>query len=287
MKSNELITKDKVVSKGVIWQARKKQMLTEEIFKNASEAKRRIKKMNSFNEIIQDPLTFDFILSACMLSKKSILHFTRDGLLSYISKNIEFSKLKEQNYLNELERYYLMTSGESIGGKLRNIIGQKGNEIFLDYILKFLTENNIQYTVIKKNDNYQSIETNDVVFLFNKKPKFIGKSVDFILLKKNTDGKYNIEDPNSYISIGELKSGIDPAGADEHWKTAATAIFRIHKCFESLNIKTPEVFFIGGAISRHMADEIINMINKRKISAAANLNYQNQMNEIIKNIFNY
>ena len=35
----------------------------------------------------------------------------------------------------------------------------------------------------------------------------------------------------SYMALGELKGGIDPAGADEHWKTARTALSRIHEAF--------------------------------------------------------
>jgi hypothetical protein len=42
-------------------------------------------------------------------------------------------------------------------------------------------------------------------------------------------------------------SGIDPAGADEHWKTANFALERIRKSFAKK--KKPQTFFIGASIA--------------------------------------
>ena len=36
--------------------------------------------------------------------------------------------------------------------------------------------------------------------------------------------------------FGELKGGIDPAGADEHWKTGNSALVRIRKAFEDYQV---------------------------------------------------
>jgi hypothetical protein len=38
------------------------------------------------------------------------------------------------------------------------------------------------------------------------------------------------------IALGELKGGIDPGGADEHWKTAQAAFNRIRQAFTVLVI---------------------------------------------------
>jgi type II restriction enzyme len=51
-----------------------------------------------------------------------------------------------------------------------------------------------------------------------------------------------IKIPSAYIALGELKGGIDPAGADEHWKTARTALNRIHEAF--LNAETQTTHFL-------------------------------------------
>lgn len=57
--------------------------------------------------------------------------------------------------------------------------------------------------------------------------------------------------------LGELKGGIDPAGADEHWKTANTALDRIRNSFANVgySVKTS---FVGAAIANAMAVEILN-----------------------------
>lgn len=72
------------------------------------------------------------------------------------------------------------------------------------------------------------------------------------------------------IALGELKGGIDPAGADEHWKTARTALDRIRRAFtkEKLKVRT---FFIGAAIEAKMAAEIWEMLQRGELENAANL----------------
>lgn len=290
MKEKDLITQEKYVIAGCKWQAKRKAELTANILKYSFEAKRLLRKIENnkqiINKIIKNPILFDFIIGATMLSQKSLQHFSESELKKYIKSNINFDRINEQNYLNELERYYLMSAGESIGGKIRNIVGKKGNDIFINYIKEYLDNNNISYSVIEKNENVQKIYTDELVILFNKKPNFIGKSVDFMVLKKYQDGTYDIEDHNQYISAGELKSGIDPAGADEHWKTAATALKRIHQGFVKKGVDSPNIFFIGGAISRHMAGEIIHYIENNKLKYAANLNYKKQMQNIVEHLLN-
>ncbi len=285
MQPKDLITKDKIIYKGFKWQANKKKTLAVDLLKDSAEAKRRLKKVSSFQDILDDNLMLDFVVGASMLSKKSIQHFSHDELISYLSDNIKFERITEQNYLNELEKLYLLSCGDSVGGKIRNIVGQKGNQLFVDYITDYLNEYQVEFKLKRSGENIQIIETEKYAILFNKKPKFIGKSVDFIVLLKDEQGHYDIENPLSYISLGELKGGIDPAGADEHWKTATTAISRIHSSFNKIDLQTPNLFFIGGAISRHMATEIIELIQYKKIKNAANLNYPKQMHNIIKELF--
>lgn len=85
-----------------------------------------------------------------------------------------------------------------------------------------------------------------------------------------------LEMPNVYIAFGELKGGIDPAGADEHWKTARSALERIRRAFAKLGI-TPQTFFVGAAVEKKMADEIWHQLEEGELSNAANLNDENQV----------
>lgn len=85
--------------------------------------------------------------------------------------------------------------------------------------------------------------------------------------------------PESYVALGELKGGIDPAGADEHWKTARTALERIRNAFVDTGY-SPQIFFVGAAVAKKMADEIWNQLNDGILSNAANLNEEKQITSV-------
>lgn len=75
-----------------------------------------------------------------------------------------------------------------------------------------------------------------------------------------------------------LKGGIDPAGADEHWKTGNSALERDRKAF-NYNIKTS---FVGAAIVEDMANEIYQQLQDGTLSNAANLYKDNQLTEYVQ-----
>ena len=79
--------------------------------------------------------------------------------------------------------------------------------------------------------------------------------------------------------MGELKGGIDPAGADEHWKTGKTAIDRIRDAFATKAL-SPKLFFVGGAIAAKMAGEIWTALQRGALSNAGNLTNQDQLASI-------
>ena len=76
--------------------------------------------------------------------------------------------------------------------------------------------------------------------------------------------------------FGELKGGIDPAGADEHWKTGNTALNRIRTSFAAAGYPRMMTSFVGAAIERSMAEEIYNQLESGTLTNATNLtnNYQ-------------
>jgi len=76
-----------------------------------------------------------------------------------------------------------------------------------------------------------------------------------------------------------LKGGIDPAGADEHWKTARTALNRIQISFYDLGF-APNLVFIGAAIERKMAEEIWDSLKTGTLANAANLTDEIQLSSI-------
>ncbi len=90
-----------------------------------------------------------------------------------------------------------------------------------------------------------------------------------------------IHKAEKFLALGELKGGIDPAGADEHWKTAKSALIRIRNSFGTFNHK-PKTFFIGAAIEKSMATEMFNELQTGVLSNVANLTSDEQLTEICK-----
>jgi type II restriction enzyme len=110
---------------------------------------------------------------------------------------------------------------------------------------------------------------------FNVTIPIVKNNIDIILLNKShTDDIKESRDilnpPENYLALGELKGGIDPAGADEHWKTGKTALERIEVSFKKLGF-TPKLFFIGAAIEKKMAGEIYDNLRSDFLCNAANL----------------
>ena len=76
--------------------------------------------------------------------------------------------------------------------------------------------------------------------------------------------------------LGELKGGIDPAGADEHWKTGNTALSRIRSAYKSVGIPIL-TSFIAAAIEAKMASEIWKQLEEGVLSNAANITVDQQL----------
>ena len=120
--------------------------------------------------------------------------------------------------------------------------------------------------------------------------KMLGFNLNIPIVRKNVDICLFEGNPQSYrkgkkafpadktLMLGELKGGIDPAGADGHWKTANTALNRIRTSFSDTGhrIKTS---FIGAAIVAVMARKIYDQLEKGIMTNAANLTNNDQLIE--------
>ena len=116
---------------------------------------------------------------------------------------------------------------------------------------------------------------------FDLKLPLVTKNIDITLFdvswREVQKGKI-VNQPERILMCGELKSGIDPAGADEHWKTGNSALERIRTAFSrnGLSVKTS---FVGAAIENSMAEEIFEQLTEGKMDNAANLNNSEQLTE--------
>ena len=88
-----------------------------------------------------------------------------------------------------------------------------------------------------------------------------------------------MDTPACYLACGELKGGIDPAGADEHWKTARSALDRIRDRFYT-HEQCPALFFVAAAIEAAMANEIFARLQSDYLSYAANLTVPQQVTDL-------
>ncbi len=109
-------------------------------------------------------------------------------------------------------------------------------------------------------------------------PALMRTNADLCLLSVSPEqlNAATYQNPELYLAFGELKGGIDPAGADEHWKTASAAIERIRVAFAEASY-TPALFFVGAAVQQRMATEIWDQLERGLLSNAANLNEAHQI----------
>ncbi len=200
------------------------------------------------------------------------------------------------SFVEELVYRFLLTRGDSLGGSMRNLAGKLGEKKFIRALIsslsirghKIVWRDRRTNKWIEDNEHSPDIEVNlnAVSWNFKGRPRTlilnavipaVKKNVDLSLLKcgmenfeSKTKEKETISSEENFIALGELKGGIDPAGADEHWKTANTALSRIRKAFSKKKLK-PFTFFIGAAIEKDMAGEIFRQLKSGELTCAGNL----------------
>ena len=246
------------------------------------------------------------LLTASGLSEKALNYLTEDDRTLAIVGLIEkFLEPAGDNFIDELVYRYLLTKGDALGGKARNLAGTLGERKFLRSLLSVFNISGISYQWkdtetniwLEKPDDDMGIEKRigglywkrnkkDRLLLLNIKVPVVDKNVDLILLNAKPTDKLKgagsiISSNEKYVALGELKGGIDPAGADEHWKTANTALVRIRKAFTKIHL-APKTFFIGAAIEKSMAVEIFDELQSGVLTNAANLSNDKQLTEIAK-----
>jgi len=223
------------------------------------------------------------LMSSIGFSAKALNHLSESDKNDVLKEALEtIQKKHEDKFHDELLFRYLLIKGDSLGGSMRNLTGTLAQQLFCESIIKSLESVNKSYEIGKSatSNKIQCIYWDKRVLVFDKTPKFIGNNIDAILLDSPV-----VADPTSllkyketYLACGELKGGIDPAGADEHWKTARSALERIEKAFK--NSTSPKLFFLAAAIESAMAGEIYNRLSDKSLSFAANLTKKKQVSAL-------
>jgi hypothetical protein len=245
------------------------------------------------------------LIAAAGISEKAEKHLGIDGCNEAIDEFIKnFLIPSGEKFKEELVFRFLLTRGDSLGGSMRNIVGSLAQKkLNLSIIASLRLSGKSFYWLHESSKQwiFSEIKSNDIdlenakglCWMINKRDHrclyynitvpIIKNNIDMILLKNSKDEslKEIIINPSNYIALGELKGGIDPAGADEHWKTAKTAIDRITGSFKK-HKKTPSIFYIGAAIENKMALEIFANLKSGYIKNSANLTKPDQITSLVE-----
>lgn len=254
----------------------------------------------------KDILALDEIKTSCYeaagVSVKANNYLSDEDLNSILLEFIkEFLEPAGDKYIEELIFRYLLTLGDALGGRMRNLVGAIANEKFTRYVISQLEVLDLDFKYFNKKskswldeEDYSIDQVTDIrsiqwtlktnekrQLIYNLTIPIVKKNIDLVVLNCHEDDlsgevfKSIIQEANNYHIIGELKGGIDPAGADEHWKTANTALSRVRESFKKYGINIPLVF-IGAAIEVSMSKEIFSQYSNGEIANCANLTYDNQ-----------
>lgn len=241
------------------------------------------------------------LLTASGISEKAEKHLQEEDKIKAIQGLIEkFLEPAGKDFIEELIYRFLLTKGEQLGGLMRNLGGVLGERKLVRAIISSLNLSNKTYkwhhtkskNWISKSSDDADIELhlnglswkNSVgvrTLIFNRNIPLVEKNVDISVLKIKPDDINSDKDsahliPENYLAFGELKGGIDPAGADEHWKTANSALSRIRESVAKKSLY-PITFFIGAAIEASMSTEIYSQLEAGVLTNAANLTDDDQV----------
>jgi len=303
-KASDLVTSREQTRAGFISMALEKNYLAGPYIEEAKALKALASNIKKPEDLLKVKDLRVGLLTASGLSDKSLTHLTEDDKIIAIKGLIkEFLEPAAENFIDELVYRYLLIKGDALGGRARNLAGSLGERKFLRSMISvfhlagisFKWKDSDSNLWLEKPTDDTGIEKRIKAFYWTKgkSNRLMILNINAPLVKKNIDlsifdgkiedlsnGKKSIiNQPEKYISLGELKGGIDPAGADEHWKTANSALNRIRTGFKKKKLD-PKTFFIGAAIENSMANEIFKQLRKGALDNCANLSNDEQLTAI-------
>lgn len=255
--------------------------------------------------LLQIPRIKSALLTAANVSDKAEKHLTLEDKKEAVEVLItNYLEPAGPAFVEELVFRFLLTKGDTLGGSMRNWGGIFAERKLAKATIASLQIAGIPYRWRDKRDCWTKGTKEDAdielnlkglswivnkqhrTMLYNCKVQLIGSkgnNVDLCLFNISPE-KLSIDainDPSCYLALGELKGGIDPAGADEHWKTASKALSRIRSAFTNKEFN-PHIFFVGAAIQESMAKEIWMELEEGLLSNAANLTDSDQVSSLCR-----
>jgi hypothetical protein len=242
------------------------------------------------------------LLTAAGVSDKAEHHLQPQDRRAAIANLIDNFLLPAGNaFVEELVYRFLLTRGDSLGGAMRNYTGAVAQQRLSAALLARLRNEGGAFlwrgdgrvwAAAPQDDAAAALVMNGIHWVSRQGPRTLVYNLTVPQVRKNIDlCLFNVLPANlnqrvqgnagNYLALGELKGGIDPAGADEHWKTARTALNRINAGFAEHGHPV-HTFFIGAAIVNDMANEIWNMLEGENLENAANLTNDTQLASIVR-----
>ncbi|MCM1511616.1 MAG: hypothetical protein NC112_00630 [Oxalobacter formigenes] len=301
LSAESLVTSRAETRKGFIDFALEKNRRAQSYIDEAKALRYFASKAASPDDLLVIPEIRSALLTASGLSDKAIAYFDESAKTKAINEMIEeFLKPVGDEFIDEVVFRFLLIKGDSLGGSMRNVIGSLAQKKLVRNFLSVLNLFDIEYFWLsnkgkvwrnRPSDDFgiegdiKAISWNcgkgNRTLDFNMKIRAVDKNVDICLFSCSHDSYANgkiIEETSRHLMFGELKGGIDPAGADEHWKTANTALERIRNAY-SRKERYIMTSFVGAAIEKSMAEEIFSQLSSHRLNMAANLTKDNQMYE--------
>lgn len=281
-KASDLVTDRTATVEGFLAQAREKTRQAQPLVASAIALWQQLQKVPSIHACATLKSIRPQLLAAAGFSQKSLNHLSDQEQQNALEEALKaVDATSPQDWRMDVFCRYLLTLGDALGGTMRNLTGASGGARFVDAVMCALAAAGQNPHVTKSNSGkIQTITWPGRILVLDKKPKFIGKNIDVILLdthKPSASVQARLEQACDYLACGELKGGIDPAGADEHWKTANSALIRIQTaCVQS----PPKLFFVGAAIENSMSDEIFAQLQDGRLAHAANLTKPDQLRDL-------
>jgi type II restriction enzyme len=298
--STDLVTSREQTRAGFIAFALEKNRRSTPIIESAKSLKVLAGKANIAKDLLKISDIKSALLTAAGLSDKAVDYFTEDDKDKAILSLIEnFLEPAGKGFVDEVVYRYLLIKGDSLGGSMRNIAGAIAQQKFVRTLLSNLSISGINYQWLdNKTKKWEEKPTEDFsieeqlkalswknpkgknrVLSFNLNIPIVKNNIDICLFNANIENYNNgeiVNTPEKILMLGELKGGIDPAGADEHWKTGNTVLNRIRMAFVQQNLKI-KTSFIAAAIEKKMATEIFSQLQNGTLSNAANLTIDEQL----------
>lgn len=297
---SELVTSREQTRAGFINFALKKNELSTPFVNEAKTLKVLASRANNPKELIAIKEIRSGLITAAGLSDKSLVYLTEADVLNAINNLVDkFLEPEGKYFVDALVYRYLLIRGDTLGGSMRNYVGAFAQQKLIRTLISNLHIMGVPFLWAedsKQKEWTQGVTTDDVEC----KAKFIywqheghdhllGFNLNIPVVKKNVDiclfdaKPIDIEDKDflkkneKFLMLGELKGGIDPAGADEHWKTGNTALDRIRKAFLDAGLPNIPTSFVAAAIEKSMAEEIFEQICNNTLSYATNLTIDEQL----------